>query len=173
MVLRHSGMSQSGGKDLTRILSLTHIKAPKFVTSYVIVIDKLQQIQAYPHIDSNFPYTYAGTLCSMGEKAEASDQAGGHTWPSSRRSIPWECAVHVSLEPMSRAGKYKIHWFRPSCNCLVTNKGPMAIQESFSGWTVQWMVFGQCSDPFEKTKTGSLIHKLHRNQFQMSYRSIL
>lgn len=72
-------MSQSGGKDLTRILSLTHIKAPKFVTSYVIVIDKLQQIQAYPHIDSNFSYTYSGTLSSMGEKAEASGQAGGHT----------------------------------------------------------------------------------------------
>ena len=49
----------------------------------------------------------------------------------------------------------------------------MAIQESFSGWTVQWMVFGQWSDPFEKTKTGSLLHKLHRNQFQMSYTSIL
>ena len=88
--MRPSITSQSGGRDLTRTVSLTHTKALKSVTSDLVV--HLQHMHAYPRIDSKFLHTYSDMFSSMGEKAEASGWAGAHTWPSE---------FYVSLEPGS------------------------------------------------------------------------
>lgn len=63
VVLRPSGMSQSGGRDPSRIVSLTHTKALMSVTSDLVV--HLQHMYAYPHIDSKFLHTYSILICFL------------------------------------------------------------------------------------------------------------